>query len=490
MRIKYHIVPSHQHQFTDLIPSDDVIYRQKNLTNGISIDISAVSHINGEPAVEFLTKFAALQSVGMLEPHADWNELMDSPVQNIQGVSSIFAGSSTFYPGDALSFTFEDPRKEPWETNWWAIYNNLEATGPLTTGGDFYNFFVLGLLPASYFNETITSDSWNVSETDEDEETTNWHEKSFTAFPKTPNIKRPQLGSDGANIITGYFYDDISTSVLSIPHFDQYEEELADFGELLTEFMAGAGNNNLAYVILDLQKNWGGSTASALLLFRELFPGVNPFAGSQRRSHKLANILGSATTQKYQELAAGSQQDKENSLSLISDEWTIVTRLNAETRRNFSSWEEYQGPRRQLEDVMSLVVSCQYSIKGVTSMYQYFVQEQYDLKNPNFHAAAFDGWLLNRYLNDSDAERHVPWMPHNMVIVSSHEVSIFAQAYQTQRLILCSSPTEPAPRPALYLSKLRPRPAPVLSSWAERPNQGPCKPPPAPVALVGILQTI
>lgn len=253
--------------------------------------------------------------------------------------------------------------------------------------------------------------------------------------------------------------------------------------------MEGAGNNSLTHVILDLQKNRGGSTASALLLFRELFPGVDPFAGSQRRSHELANILGSATTHEYRELAAGSEQDREVGSSLISDEWTIVTRLNAETSRNFSSWEEYQGPRRQLEDDMSLVVSCQYSIITFISIYQHFLQEQYDLKNPNFHAAAFDGWLLNRYLNDSDAERHVPWTPHNIVIVSSHEVSIYDQAYKTQRLISRSSPTEPAPRLALCSSKLRPRPAPVPSSSAERPNQGPCKPPPAPAARVGILQT-
>ncbi|KAL0934506.1 peptidase s41 family protein [Colletotrichum truncatum] len=395
--------------------ADDIIDRQNNLTNGIVIDISAISHINGEPAVEFLTKFAALQSVGMLEPHADWNELMDSPVQDVQGIFSIFAGSSTFYPGDTLNFTFEAQGKPELKTHWLAIYDNAEFTGPLTTGGDFYNFFVLGLLPASYpdvplppsfgglsFNEDgdpITPDLQTIDGMDEYEEPTSWYEKSFTAFPKNADVKLANLSSYGANIITGYFYDDISTGVLSIPHFNHYDDDLGDFGELLTEFMEGAEEKGLNHVILDLQKNFGGSSGSALFLFRELFPGVDPFAGSQRRSHKLANILGSATTHKYREQAAGSEEDQEDSLSLVSDEWTIVTRLNAETRRNFSSWEEYQGPRQQLEDDMSLV-------------------EQYDLKNPTFHVAAFDGWLLNRYLDDNDAERHVPWTPENIVILT------------------------------------------------------------------------
>ncbi|KAF6841281.1 peptidase s41 family protein [Colletotrichum musicola] len=396
--------------------AEDIIFRQKNLTNGVFIDISPVSHINGEPAVEYLTKFAALQSVGMLEPHADWNELMGSPVQDIQGIYSIFAGSSTFYPGDTLNFAFEDPQKQDLETYWIAIYDNEEFTGPLTTGGDFYNFFVLGQLPASYYDVLLPL-AWGGVQVDENgepvsgggqlveaERPTSWYDRSATAFPQNPDIRAATLATYGANSVTGYFYEDMSTGVLSIPHFRHYEDDLGEFGELVINFMDGAEQKGLEHVIIDLQKNSGGSTASALLLFRELFPGADPFTGSQRRSHELANVLGSATTHKYRDLASGNEEEQDVGFSLVADEWTILTRLNAETGNNFSSWEEYQGPRQQLDDDFSLV-------------------EQYDLKNPNFHVAAFDGWLLSRYLNESDAERQIPWTPENVVILTDGSCS-------------------------------------------------------------------
>ncbi|WYZ35391.1 hypothetical protein EsH8_X_000038 [Colletotrichum jinshuiense] len=396
--------------------ANDVILRRSNISNGIEPSISAVSHINGRPAVDYLTEFAALQSVGMLEPHADWNELMDSPVQDIHGVYSIFAGESTFYPGNTLNFTFEDPDREDLETYWLAIYKNAEFTGPLTTGGDFYNFFVLGLLPASYDevprpavfggppsgDTPVTQDPGPSNGTYESELNTNWNKASYGAFPEDPDIVQFDLGAYGGGIITGYFYDDISTGVISIPHFDQYEWDFGNFSQSLADFMDGARTRELSHIVVDLQKNYGGSTGIAFLLFRELFPGINPFTGSQRRSHELGNVLGSATTRIYEDLAAGNDDERGIALALMADEWVITTRLDPETGHNFTSWEEYQGPRQEKDDNFSLV-------------------EEYDLKNPNFHAAAFDGWILNRYLDDLDAKRReFAWGPEDVVIVSSN----------------------------------------------------------------------
>jgi hypothetical protein len=60
---------------------------------------------------------------------------------------SIFEGYSTFYPGDNITFTFESGTVLT--ESWLTIYNDPDDTGPLLTGGDFYNFFVLGLFPHS-----------------------------------------------------------------------------------------------------------------------------------------------------------------------------------------------------------------------------------------------------------------------------------------------------------------------------------------------------
>jgi hypothetical protein len=90
---------------------------------------SAVKQINGVDAVEYLTRFAELNSDGYLEPHADWNALMDSPVQDIQGGLGMLQ-RAMFYPGDALNFTFANASRL--DIYWWAIYDEYERTGPVS----------------------------------------------------------------------------------------------------------------------------------------------------------------------------------------------------------------------------------------------------------------------------------------------------------------------------------------------------------------------
>lgn len=67
---------------------------------------SPIVSINGEDVVSYLSQFAAPNSAGTLEPNGDWNQLMDTPALDIQGYLPIFSGAATFYPGDALNFTF------------------------------------------------------------------------------------------------------------------------------------------------------------------------------------------------------------------------------------------------------------------------------------------------------------------------------------------------------------------------------------------------
>lgn len=46
---------------------------------------SPISTINGTDAIDYLTRFAALNSYGTAEPHADWNLLFDNPVVDVLG---------------------------------------------------------------------------------------------------------------------------------------------------------------------------------------------------------------------------------------------------------------------------------------------------------------------------------------------------------------------------------------------------------------------
>ncbi|KAK1961346.1 peptidase S41 family protein [Colletotrichum sublineola] len=420
----------------------DVIDHRDNGTK-----ISAISHINGEPSVEFLTRFAAINSVGMLEPHADWNQIMGSPVQDIQGALNIFAGSATFYPGDSLNFTYEDPDLPDEETFWLAIYNNPEFSGPLTTGGDFYNYFVLGLLPASYsevpvppaFAGHAQADSEVIEgTTDEEDESRSFFEDSQHAFPSNPDVAQARLDATGdGGVVTGYFYEDISTAVLSIPHFDQYGTDIGNFSDAVDEFVSGAQNKSLSRLVIDLSGNYGGSSGLAFLLLRTLFPGIEPFAGSRRRSHELGNVLGSASTRAWQDLPTGTDEDTAEKLSLVADEWVIATRLNPETGRNYSSWEEYQGPITDNGDDFTRV-------------------ERYDLANPAFHEAAFDGWLMLRYIDNADAGEPAPWSPENVVILTdgscSSACALFVELATTEakvRTVVVGGAPKPGPMQAV-----------------------------------------
>ncbi|KAK1529359.1 peptidase S41 family protein [Colletotrichum costaricense] len=408
--------------------------------------ISAISHINDEPIVDFLTRYAALNSVGMLEPHADWNQIMGNPVQDIIGALNIFAGSGTFYPGDSLNFTYEDPNLNEVaveETYWVAIYNNPDFTGPLTTGGDFYNYFVLGLLPASYSEvplppafgggEPLSGTLNPVPQ----QQRRSFYNESQGAFPPNPDVVQNNLDATGnGGVVTGYFYEDISTAVLSIPHFDQYGWDIGNFSLAVDTFLEGAQNRSLSKLVIDLTNNYGGTTGLALLLLRDLFPGIDPFAGSRRRSFDMANVLGTATTNYWEGLPTSNSTEFKTKVELVADEWVITSRLNAETNENFTSWQEYEGPRRYNDDEFSLV-------------------ERYDLSNPYFHQAAFDGWLMTRYIDNKDVGQSPPFDPENIVILTdgacSSACALFLEIATTQgkaRTIAVGGAPKPGPMQA------------------------------------------
>lgn len=65
--------------------------------------------------------------------------------------------------------------------------------------------------------------------------------------------------------VTGYFFDDISTAVLSIPSF---RSDIEAFSEVLGDFVGNATEAGAKKVIIDLQQNNGGQAELALEAFR------------------------------------------------------------------------------------------------------------------------------------------------------------------------------------------------------------------------------
>lgn len=358
--------------------TDDLI---ETGNNNHSWEASAISQINGQNTADYLAQFAALNANGDLEAHADWNQLMSSPVLDIQNYFSVFEGYVTFYPGENITFTFENGTvlgPEPWL----AIYNSQGNTGPLSTGGDFYNFFVLGFYPASYDPESETSSgsaasSSTASATATVTDTSLISTATATptpsgwdnaAYPPTADVIQQGLGSTGW--VTGYFFRDVSIGVLSIPSFQAYGDSVGDFSNTIGNFLQRSKEAGLKQIVIDLQQNSGGNTLLALDAFKQVrahkhcsnsggtnilqfFPSTDPFAGARLRAHATADVLGNTFTSFYDtqplDLALYS--------AFSASDWVATDLLNADTGENFTSWGEFFGPHAYNGDYFTTTVS-------------------------------------------------------------------------------------------------------------------------------------
>ncbi|KAF2761056.1 hypothetical protein EJ05DRAFT_473618 [Pseudovirgaria hyperparasitica] len=377
--------------------TDDILAHRDGYT------VSAISSINDQHPDTYLTAFAALNSIGTLEPHADYNQLMSYPAQQIMGALNAFSGGATFYPGDTLVFKFENGSSL--ETQWVAYYNEVDLTGPLKTPGDFYNYFVLGLLPAACdpecpLNDPIVSTSKRQDDNEGGEsELQSWSETSFGAYPD-PDVVQRDLSVTGGGVLTGYFLNDSSTAVLSIPTFELYGYDIGNFSASVSEFITRAKEAKIKRVVIDLQQNPGGSVFLAYDTFKQFFPELEPFAGSRRHIQDMANFLGTVHTTYWDSLANSDDEVAQYNRSLLAaDEWVITDRLNADTKAKFQSWAEYAGPRTFLDTTYSLT-------------------ERYNLSDLDFAAAAFDNWVAYGYGPENQISTERPWNPEDIVLLT------------------------------------------------------------------------
>ncbi|GAB1208481.1 hypothetical protein APSETT445_007231 [Aspergillus pseudonomiae] len=158
------------------------------------------------------------------------------------------------------------------------------------------------------------------------------------AYPSKADVIEESYTRDGGTLLRGYFLHDSSLAVLSIPHFDSNTPQ--SFSNAVKEFLARSTNAGLKKVVIDVQQNPGGSPLLALEVFKTFFPSITPWASSRRRVHPMANALGSTLTTYWQNLTMGHPEY----YTLIPNEWVVTGRLDSETGRNFTSWDDFVGP--------------------------------------------------------------------------------------------------------------------------------------------------
>ncbi|KAL6711648.1 hypothetical protein ACN47E_004582 [Coniothyrium glycines] len=367
---------------------------------------SPIKTINNQTAVEYLTKVAQLNSFGGLEAHTDWNQLFSMPTLTINGDASIWDGYINFFPGDEIELTVANGTE--YLDYWLALYNEPYQTGPLSTGGDFYNYFVLGFLPASY---NSTGDFFNAAYAPSEDltptnETTpvvhSWKNITNGAYPD-PDMYQEGLGDVADAVVSGYFLRDIDAAVLSIPSFGQTGYSIGNFSGAVSQFISNVTTENITRVVIDLQQNTGGTVELAFSTFKRFFPDADPFAGSRRRVHPLADVLGEAYTNYFDALTTDDPRYTE----FLANEWVVTPRINAVTGQNFTSWAEYRGPLTLKDDTFSLT-------------------ERYNLSSYDFAAALFGGWIPLGYAAEAPFS------------------SDYSQPFETEKIVvltdgLCSS---------------------------------------------------
>ncbi len=254
--------------------------------------------INGGETVEFITRFAAYQAVGYLEPHADWNSLMSSAAQDIQGGLNIFGGGLTFFPGDELNFTYANGTTDQ-------LFGSPPSSSPttrdpLTTGGDFYNYFVLGLLPAS-FDEVPLPPAFQVNdtETDSGDDSTAadagpsvWIPFNVsTAAPSNPDVLQQNLGiswrESGHRILPERHP---RPACSASPRSTSSSTDIGAFSDAVRRLhQPGRREAKLSQVIIDLQGNSGGLVELAFVTFRQFFLALTPSRGAGGGAISFAN---------------------------------------------------------------------------------------------------------------------------------------------------------------------------------------------------------
>ncbi len=321
---------------------------------------SAISKINGQDVLDYLNEFATTNAFGTLEIHADFNQLMTRPAQDIQAIFNTWGGGTTFYPGETLTFILENGTTI--STPWLAVYNNPGETGPLQTGGDFYNFFVLGFYPASYTpysdyeagndasaTTAAATAASSSSPTDAPSDALTWDN---LAYPYTPDIAQPDLGTYGGGFISGYFIGN-ATAVLSIPSFVELGDAVNTFSDTVALFLTTCKQKGIKKIVIDVQQNYGGGALLAFDTFKQFFPTLDPFGGSRLRATYPANVMGDAITGYWDSLTT----DDDDYYNLAADEWVSSDRINANMNRNFTSWAEFYGPHTANGDSFTTTVS-------------------------------------------------------------------------------------------------------------------------------------
>ena len=203
---------------------------------------------------------------------------------------------------------------------------------------------------SSAASSTYAPDSAAATSTYTSTEPTGWGAGS--GYPEHPTVVQPDLGIYGGGSLTGYFFNDSSLAVLSIPSFQETGDAIDTLSSTVRQFLHASKAAGMRRVLIDLQQNYGGDTLLAFDTFKQFFPQIDPYGGSWLRAHAAGDVIGEQITTYWNNLTT----DYDDYFALLNNEWLPLDRLNAATDENFTSWHEFYGPHQFDGDNFTTVV--------------------------------------------------------------------------------------------------------------------------------------
>ncbi|KAI4849074.1 hypothetical protein E4T44_03567 [Aureobasidium sp. EXF-8845] len=290
-----------------------------------SFEPSHIVQIDGRDTTDFLLDWSDYGS--LQDKDALWNDLFYSLAQVSLGAEGagpgMFAQNRLVYPGATTTLTFANGTNVT-DENFARFSMDMSH---IESGADMYQEF-LSQSPEAYRKATdISKMPEELPYLREDHEMTSSqrHTQTVPAIGYPSPIFRQKQNMNGGYFLEGPGFEDVA--VLTAASFGGRR----DAQKINTDFIAAAVAANKTKLIVDVSANPGGFILQGYDLFKQLFPSIHPFGGSQLRAHETIDIVGRLF----------SELDPSDQLT-----WNYRNELDSDDQR-FSSWEQKYGPHPQ-----------------------------------------------------------------------------------------------------------------------------------------------
>ncbi|OAL55274.1 hypothetical protein IQ07DRAFT_638970 [Pyrenochaeta sp. DS3sAY3a] len=321
---------------------------------------SPITQINNQSAENYVQQWST--NFVFHEDHARYNMLFPSqPLQSMGGRGNQF-GRSFMPDGDYTTVAHENGTVNQFINN--AIID-LEAFDGVSDGESFFaRFCNLGPNTSSKRKRSeklnlIEDVKKSVKNPTKAKRQSN-AQASPTGYP-TPEMYH----SEG--VIGGYYLADqgyTDLAILSVPSFmPETLEGPLEFQEKVGSFLQDAVSAGKKKLVIDLRGNTGGMVFLGYDLFKQLFPGEDPYGASQFRANEAFDGVGKALSALFDAEGITFEQVladyKRNGVeSTLAAAWQSIFNWRlpiSADNKNFTSWEDFFGPHERHNDKFTTV---------------------------------------------------------------------------------------------------------------------------------------